>query len=472
MGLVVFRAFAVSSHYNATFKVAAVLQQKYGHEVVYIGDDSFSEIVRSNGFQYLRVNSEYIRVNKLTGNHSLLGNPNELPASNHKMNRVSSFLSKYYWKYKLLILANKRKLSSEEQFKNLFLKLAPALIFIDTFYDYEFPLLYKYKIPFVVYQTKFSTNREKNIPPLLSTFVPQKSYWSNLYCEFLWVKNGIVSNLRRASEALYYLGDDNKSTFEKVIKKYSFPESFLYRKRTFNPGFTNTLEFLLSPLELDFERDKQPFQIFMGPVANMERIDMDYDYAFRSFREEILADCNKDMKIIFCSLGSISDLHYSSCGKFYRRLISIAGDRNDYILVLSIGFNYQVSEFLSGFKNVFVFQKVPQIEILRFCDIMITHGGMQSIVECVLSGVPMIVYPLNARWDQNGNSARVVKHGLGLRGNIRNETSKGILSKIEKTLSNPSFKRNIISLKNKMEESRNFDNGMEILNSFIRQRGI
>lgn len=80
--------------------------------------------------------------------------------------------------------------------------------------------------------------------------------------------------------------------------------------------------------------------------------------------------------------------------------------------------------------NVFLFNQVPQLDLLRNCDMMITHGGLTSIKECIQQNVPMLVYPINRKFDQNGNAARVYFHNLGLRGNISSDSSENIRKKI------------------------------------------
>jgi len=61
--------------------------------------------------------------------------------------------------------------------------------------------------------------------------------------------------------------------------------------------------------------------------------------------------------------------------------------------------------------NVMMVRSVPQLEILNRASLMITHGGLGSIKEAVLAGVPMLVIPFHV--DQPKNGSRVQHHGLG-----------------------------------------------------------
>ena len=123
---------------------------------------------------------------------------------------------------------------------------------------------------------------------------------------------------------------------------------------------------------------------------------------------------------------------------FLRRVISTFANRAGYSLIVSAGDGLLASQLQPpGISNVLVTPYVPQMEVLQRCAAMITHGGANSIKECILSGVPMVVYPLRA--DQPGNSARVVYHGLGLRGSVRRDRVDTILRKVEQVIGDHAF---------------------------------
>ncbi len=72
----------------------------------------------------------------------------------------------------------------------------------------------------------------------------------------------------------------------------------------------------------------------------------------------------------------------------------------------------------------------------------IVHGGIATINECIMLGVPMIVYS-GKKVDQNGNAARVEFHGLGLRGDRDQGTPALLVQRIDRVLADPQFSVNI-----------------------------
>jgi UDP:flavonoid glycosyltransferase YjiC (YdhE family) len=56
---------------------------------------------------------------------------------------------------------------------------------------------------------------------------------------------------------------------------------------------------------------------------------------------------------------------------------------------------------------------VPQPAILPHVDLVVTHGGNNTVTEAFHHGKPMIVHPLF--WDQHDNAQRMDETGFGIR---------------------------------------------------------
>ncbi len=81
----------------------------------------------------------------------------------------------------------------------------------------------------------------------------------------------------------------------------------------------------------------------------------------------------------------------------YRYIVS-KGPLNHEI---ELGANMAGAEFL------------PQTAVLPLCDLVITHGGNNTVTECLHFGKPAIVLPLF--WDQYDNAQRLHELDLGIR---------------------------------------------------------
>ena len=75
---------------------------------------------------------------------------------------------------------------------------------------------------------------------------------------------------------------------------------------------------------------------------------------------------------------------------------------------------------------------VPQVKVLPKVDLVITHGGNNTVIESFYFGKPMIVMPLYV--DQFDNAQRVHEKGFGIRLNAHRCTKDQLANAINKLI--------------------------------------
>ena len=75
---------------------------------------------------------------------------------------------------------------------------------------------------------------------------------------------------------------------------------------------------------------------------------------------------------------------------------------------------------------------VPQTKVLPKVDLVITHGGNNTVVESFYFGKPMIIMPLYV--DQFDNAQRVQEKGFGIRLNAHRCTKDELANAINKLI--------------------------------------
>jgi MGT family glycosyltransferase len=112
-----------------------------------------------------------------------------------------------------------------------------------------------------------------------------------------------------------------------------------------------------------------------------------------------------DGKVIYLSMGSLgcNDLG------LMQRLID-AFDRTPHRVVVSMG---PLHEQMRLGERMWGAEFLPQPSILPQADLLVTHGGNNTVTEGFNFGLPMIVLPLF--WDQYDNAQRVHELGFGRR---------------------------------------------------------
>ncbi|RCN30630.1 UDP-glucoronosyl and UDP-glucosyl transferase [Ancylostoma caninum] len=96
---------------------------------------------------------------------------------------------------------------------------------------------------------------------------------------------------------------------------------------------------------------------------------------------------------------------------------------------------------LDAFPNIYPMKWVPQTDLLadKRLSLFITHGGMNSMLESMFHGKPVIVIPLFG--DQQMNSKNVIRIGTGTVIDRNNLNKKSLKEAIQKTLFNQKIAR-------------------------------
>jgi len=110
-------------------------------------------------------------------------------------------------------------------------------------------------------------------------------------------------------------------------------------------------------------------------------------------------------KLVYLSLGSLG----SGDVELMRRLIGFLAE-TDHRVVVSMG--PQAAE-LELAPNMVGAEFLPQPAVLPHVDLVVTHGGNNTVTGSLHFGKPMVVLPLF--WDQYDNAQRMDELGLGTR---------------------------------------------------------
>ncbi|MEU0741714.1 nucleotide disphospho-sugar-binding domain-containing protein [Streptomyces sp. NPDC006134] len=113
----------------------------------------------------------------------------------------------------------------------------------------------------------------------------------------------------------------------------------------------------------------------------------------------------EESALIYFSLGSLG----SADVDLMRRIIASLA-RTPHRYIVSKG---PLHEEIELPPNMWGAEFVPQTRILPLVDLVITHGGNNTVTECFHFGRPMVLLPLF--WDQYDNAQRVAELGFGVR---------------------------------------------------------
>ncbi|KAH7638313.1 UDP-glucuronosyltransferase 2A1 [Dermatophagoides farinae] len=94
---------------------------------------------------------------------------------------------------------------------------------------------------------------------------------------------------------------------------------------------------------------------------------------------------------------------------------------------------------------------LPQLSILPLVDMVITHGGNNTVTESLYFGKKMLVLPCFG--DQFDNAQRITELGLGCRADLHQSTADEILEKIEKILKDDKMSERVEKISKRLRQS-------------------
>ncbi|GGD99860.1 oleandomycin glycosyltransferase [Aureimonas endophytica] len=109
--------------------------------------------------------------------------------------------------------------------------------------------------------------------------------------------------------------------------------------------------------------------------------------------------------LVFLSFGTMQGHRLG----LFRRLVRGAHDHGAQVLLAHCGRLGAKDAARTGADHVTDFVSLPAV--MRQAALCITHGGLNTVMDALAAGVPLLVVPI--AFDQPGVAARVVHHGVG-----------------------------------------------------------
>jgi MGT family glycosyltransferase len=127
----------------------------------------------------------------------------------------------------------------------------------------------------------------------------------------------------------------------------------------------------------------------------------------------------------------------------------IAGLRDAPInLIVTLGRENDPADFGPQPANVHIERYIPQSLLLPYCDLMVMHGGSNSLLAALDVGLPMVVVPLIA--DQFFNAHILEEMRLGQVVRREQLTPASIRAAVEDVLAHPLYRENVRRLQAEM----------------------
>ncbi len=140
--------------------------------------------------------------------------------------------------------------------------------------------------------------------------------------------------------------------------------------------------------------------------------------------------------LVYVSLGTL----LNGLDRLYKTILEAVAGMPDLQVVLSTGSNIAAKDLGELPQNTIVVEQAPQLELLKRAALCITHAGLNTALEALGEGVPMVAIPIGL--DQPGVAARIAYHHVGEFLEVEDLTVANLSGLIRKVNAQPEYREN------------------------------
>jgi MGT family glycosyltransferase len=257
-------------------------------------------------------------------------------------------------------------------------------------------------IPFVTLCNALAVNRDPAVPPPFTPWRYRDTAWARIrnslgYAVSDWVMRpimSIVADYRRSWGLRPLSGPDD--SFSKIAQISQMPKEF------------------------DFPRSTLPERFhYVGPLRRAPVKAIPFPWNRLDGRP-----------IVYASLGTLQN---SRAALF--RCFAEACDGLEVQLVISHGGGLDTEEAAGLPGSPLVVAYAPQLEVLERASLAITHAGLNTVLDSLMSGVPMVAVPI--AYEQPAIARRIERAGAGRAISLHRLTASLLRKSLVRTLSQP-----------------------------------
>lgn len=289
-----------------------------------------------------------------------------------------------------------------------------------------------YEIPFVTICNALPTNPEPTIPPFFTAW----SYGTNLQRQ---IRN-------RVGYALFhYLTRPILTTIKQYRQNWHL--SLSQDQNTYDSRLAIIAQI---PRELDFPRQfLSPWFHYAGTFRTSTPSHVPFPY------ERLTGQ-----PLIYASMGTLQNRVREVLRCIVDACIGI-----DAQLVLSLGAGSQADEYPALHKHALIVNYAPQLDLLARARLTITHAGLNTVLESLSQGVPMVAVPVSN--DQPGVAARLAYAGAGIVVPHPKLNSARLGTAVRRVLATDSYRQRAASLQAAIQRAGGVQHAADVIEQAI-----
>jgi zeaxanthin glucosyltransferase len=290
-------------------------------------------------------------------------------------------------------------------------------------------------LPFISVCNALMLNQEPGIPPIFTDWEYASEWWA-----------------QARNQAVHFGLTIAGLSFQSLINQYRLQHHLPLLLQP-NEAFSKLAQISQSPAAFEFPRQQLPNCFhFTGPWhAPNTRTATAFPY------EQLTGQ-----PLIYASLGTVQNRQLETF-----HTIAQACEGLGCQLVISLG-NLDTTARPTFAGSPIVVNYAPQLELLQQAKLVITHAGMNTALETLSCGVPMVAIPITN--DQPGVAARIVWTGCGEQVPLSQLSVPRLRRAIEKVLSQPRYREQAQHMQQAIAQSGGVNRAADIIEQAISSK--
>lgn len=268
------------------------------------------------------------------------------------------------------------------------------------------------EIPFISVCAAVMLNEDVSVPPCNTAWNYSPAGWAKVRNR---VGYQLVRRIRRPIE----------DTIDEYRREWNLP-----RHRSPDDAYSQLAQLCQQPAEFEFPRENLPQCFhFTGAYHNLaSRESVDFPFA------ELTGQ-----PLIYASMGTLQNRLMHVFEAIAQACVGLNAQ-----LVIALGRETSQASVPQFPGSPLVVGQAPQLELLQRASLTITHAGLNTALESISHGVPMVAIPITN--DQPGVAARIVWTGCGEKVKLSGLTVAKLRSAIKRVLMQESYRHHAMRL--------------------------
>lgn len=137
-------------------------------------------------------------------------------------------------------------------------------------------------------------------------------------------------------------------------------------------------------------------------------------------------------------------------------------------LIVTVGRAVDPAQFGPQPANVHIERYIPQTLLFPYCDMVVSHGGWNTVMSALAEGLPLVNIPISA--DQPQNAERCAKLGVGRTVSLADLSPEAVRDAVREVMADPGYRERAQKTQKEMLSLPGPERAVELLERLVAEK--